>query len=237
MLMDLRPEAWREAPPLPSRSMLQMQNPTPPPVPPKVPHEVVSRPMPPSTLALATSMPALSSDLVDITPNEVTPTTSTFSTSHADLLSLDQVEVHSQTSTPSFVESPAHSRSSTPSIVASLPAAASLSQQQSYFSVNEWAENARASLYTPPRAQMPTMAQTPPIVLPETESSSAMNAMQRPGVEVAGENESHTVSEDDTRYGFESDSEMDVISQISEDGQMTPVSWTEVGSTFSDDER
>ena len=49
------------------------------------------------------------------------------------------------------------------------------------------------------------------------------------------ENESRTVTEDNMRYGFENDSEMDIISQISECQQMTPVSWTEVGSTVSDE--
>ena len=234
-LMDLRSHTPEEAPPVPPRPSSQSQ--TPPPVPPKIPHDEGFRPMPPPISIPVNPVPAHSSGpLVDLTPNEITPTTSTFSISHADLLSLDQVGPNSHSSTPSFIESPSHLRSSTPSIIASPPALPN-PQQQSYFSVNEWAENASSSFYTPPRAQTPTLAQTPPIVLPEAEMPSAPNVTHESGGEAPRADESHTMSEDDTRYGFESDSEMDIISQISEDGQMTPVSWTEVGSTFSDDER
>ena len=229
MLLDLRSQKSEETPPVPPRPSSQTE--TPPPVPPKIPHDEISRPiLPPISIPASSTPPHLPESLVDLTPNQVTPTTSTFSTSHADLLSLDQVGPHSHALTPSFIESPSHSRSSTPSIIAS-PPTASIPQQQSYFSVNEWAENASASFHTPPRAQ------TPPIVLPEAGTPNAMNSTPRSDREAAREDESHTVSEDDTRYGFESDSEMDIISQVSGDGQMTPVSWTEVGSTFSDDER
>ena len=146
-------------------------------------------------------------------------------------MSLDQDQPHSHNSAPSFIESPSHSRSSTPSIIAS-PLISSSQQQPSYFSVNEWAENTSASFFTPPRAQ------TPPIVLPnEATSPTAVNVPQNIDNRMAQEDGSHMMSEDDTRYGFESDSEMDIISQISDDGGMTPSSWTEMGSMVSDDER
>ena len=237
MLMDLHPDAEEDAPPIPPRPCSQ----TPPPVPPKIPHDESSRLAPqPILIPTSSAFEHPSEPLVDLTPVAVTPTTSTLSTSHADLLSLDQdldQDQDSHTSTPSFIESPSHSRSSTPSIIAS-PAASSSQQHPSYFSVNEWAENTSASFYTPPRAQIPTPARTPPIVLPdEGPSSSTVELSQNSSKEVVQVDESHAMSEDDTRYGFESDSEMDIISQISEDGGMTPSSWTEVGSTVSDDER
>lgn len=104
-------------------------------------------------------------------------------------------------------------------------------QSNTYFSVNEWAENS-TSFYSPPRSVQGEPVQQNLGIQGEQAGQAATEgrAAELAGLEVAME---ELVNRSDA--GGMSDADVDMVSEIGEgEGRSTPGSWTEVGSVVSE---